>query len=31
MDEISPASALERLFAVAVGGLIFVVALVSWP
>ncbi|CAL1132090.1 unnamed protein product [Cladocopium goreaui] len=28
MDEISPASALERLFAVAVGGLIFVVALV---
>lgn len=28
MDEISPASALERLFAVAVGGAIFVVALV---
>ncbi|CAK8992578.1 unnamed protein product [Durusdinium trenchii] len=28
MDEISPASPLERLFAVAVGGLIFVIALV---
>lgn len=27
MDEISPASPLERLFAVAVGGLIFVIAL----
>lgn len=28
MDEISPASPLERLFAVAVGGAIFVIALV---
>ena len=30
MDEISPASPLERLFAVAVGGAIFVIALVTW-
>ena len=28
MDEISPASPIERLFAVAVGGAIFVIALV---
>ena len=30
MDEISPASPIERLFAVAVGTFIFVIALVPW-